>query len=92
MQEQHLNELPLFPLSAVLVPQGRMPLQIFEQRYLDLVRSTMRNDTLFGSVWIRKGSELAVSGRASPQLGDYGTIARIVDWDQLDNGLSWQDG
>jgi Lon protease-like protein len=26
-------------------------------------------------------------GRAAPELGDYGTCARIVDWDQLPNGL-----
>jgi Lon protease-like protein len=26
-------------------------------------------------------------GRAAPDLGDYGTCARIIDWDQLSNGL-----
>ena len=82
-----MTELPLFPLSAVLLPGGRMPLQIFEQRYLDLVRESMRNDSPFGMVWIRRGSEVARRGRAAPELGDYGTCARIVDWDQLPNGL-----
>ena len=82
-----MTELPLFPLSAVLLPHGRMPLQIFEQRYLDLVRHCMKSDSAFGVVWIRRGSEIAQKGRASPELGDYGTCARIVDWDQLPNGL-----
>ena len=82
-----MTELPLFPLSAVLLPGGRMPLQIFEQRYLDLVRESMRNDSPFGMVWIRRGSEVVQRGRAAPELGDYGTCARIVDWDQLPNGL-----
>ncbi|MDX1736021.1 MAG: LON peptidase substrate-binding domain-containing protein, partial [Halioglobus sp.] len=82
-----MTELPLFPLSSVLVPHGRMPLRIFEQRYLDLVRETMRSEEPFGVVWIRHGSEVAGNGRASPELGDYGTTARIVDWDQLANGL-----
>ena len=82
-----LTELPLFPLSAVLLPHGRMPLQIFEQRYLDLVRETLRSDSQFGVVWIRQGSEVAQRGRAAPELGDYGTSARIVDWDQRPNGL-----
>lgn len=82
-----MSELPLFPLSGVLLPFGRMPLQIFEQRYLDLVRDCMKADSGFGVVWIRQGSELAQRGRASPQLGDYGTNARIVDWDQMPNGL-----
>ncbi|GAB5451451.1 MAG: LON peptidase substrate-binding domain-containing protein [Halioglobus sp.] len=82
-----MSELPLFPLASVLLPRGRMPLQIFEQRYLDLVRDSLRNDDNFGVVWIRRGSEVAERGRASPELGDYGTVAKIVDWDQLSNGL-----
>lgn len=64
-----------------------MPLQIFEQRYLDLVRETMRSGEPFGVIWIRRGLEVAERGEASPDLGDYGTCARIVDWDQLPNGL-----
>jgi Lon protease-like protein len=71
----------------VLLPFGRMPLQIFEQRYLDLVRDSMKSGTDFGVVWIRRGAEVAQRGRAAPELGDYGTCARIVDWDQLPNGL-----
>jgi len=82
-----VSELPLFPLSAVLLPFGRMPLRIFEQRYLDLVRDCMKSSSPFGVVWIRRGAEVAQRGRAAPELGDYGTCARIVDWDQLPNGL-----
>ena len=33
-----MSEMPLFPLSSVLLPHGRIPLQIFEPRYIDLVR------------------------------------------------------
>jgi len=82
-----VSELPLFPLSSVLLPFGRMPLQIFEQRYLDLVRDCMKSNSAFGVVWIRRGAEVAQRGRAAPDLGGYGTCARIVDWDQLPNGL-----
>ena len=82
-----MTRLPLFPLSGVLLPYGRMPLQIFEQRYLDLVRHTLKSGEPFGVVWIRRGAEVAERGRAAPELGDYGTCARIVDWDQLPNGL-----
>jgi len=80
-------ELPLFPLSGVLLPRGRVPLQIFERRYLDLVRDTLKSGSEFGVVWIRRGAEVAQRGSAAPNLGDYGTTARIVDWDQLPNGL-----
>lgn len=82
-----MTEIPLFPLGAVLLPYGRMPLQIFEQRYLDLVKDCMRTGGSFGVVWIRQGSEVARPGNRAPDLGDYGTTARIVDWDQLPNGL-----
>ena len=82
-----MSELPLFPLSGVLLPFGRVPLQIFEPRYLDLVRDCMKTSSAFGVVWIRRGAEVAQRGRAAPELGDYGTCARIVDWDQLPNGL-----
>ncbi len=82
-----MSELSLFPLSGVLLPHGRMPLQIFEPRYLDLVRDCMKTDSLFGVVWIQRGAEVAQRGSASPQLGDYGSTARIIDWDQLPNGL-----
>ncbi len=82
-----MTTIPLFPLSGVLLPHGKMPLQVFEQRYIDLVRSSMKSDEPFGIVWIRRGSEVAQRGRASPELGDWGTLARIVDWDQLPNGL-----
>jgi|AntAceMinimDraft_11_1070367.scaffolds.fasta_scaffold00227_28 hypothetical protein len=82
-----MTELPLFPLSGVLLPFGRVALKIFEPRYLDLVRDSMKSTTPFGVVWIRQGAEIAQRGRASPELGDYGTCARIVDWDQLPNGL-----
>lgn len=82
-----VTEIPLFPLSSILLPHGRMSLQIFEQRYLDLVRTSMKSDSGFGVIWIRQGSEVASKGAARPDLGDYGTYARIVDWDQLPNGL-----
>jgi Lon protease-like protein len=82
-----MTEIPLFPLGSVLFPGGRMPLQIFEQRYLDLVRNCLKQDTGFGQVWISRGAEVAQAGVAAPELGFVGTYARIVDWDSLPNGL-----
>lgn len=70
-----------------MLPHGRMALQVFEQRYLDLIRESLRNSEPFGIVWIRRGSEVAERGSVSPELGDFGTCAHIVDWDQLPNGL-----
>jgi len=82
-----VTEIPLFPVSAVLLPHGRMPLQIFEQRYIELVRDCMRSDRGFGLIWIRKGSEIIVPGGGSIELAENGCYARITDFDQLPNGL-----
>ena len=82
-----MTEIALFPLSSVLLPSGRFPLQIFEQRYLDLVARCMRENQGFGVAWLRQGSEISGGSLETPNLGDYGTYARIVDWDQLANGL-----
>ena len=82
-----MTELPLFPLSAQLMPYGKVPLQIFEPRYLDLVKDCLKSDSVFGVVWIKRGAEVAERGAVVPTLGDHGTTARIIDWDQLPNGL-----
>ena len=77
-----MNVIPLFPLNIVLFPNGPLPLRIFETRYVDMVRSCMRDAQSFGVVSIRKGSEV---GEA--QTCDVGTTAKIVDFHQLPDGL-----
>ena len=77
------REMPLFPLSTVLYPQGPLPLRIFETRYVDMVRRCMKSDSGFGVVLIVKGRE-AGSAAVTASIG---TEARIVDFDQLEDGL-----
>ena len=76
-------ELPLFPLRTVLFPGAVLPLKIFEQRYLSLVRDCARDETGFGVCLIREGEE-AVSPVKPAQIG---TCAHIVDWYTLEDGL-----
>ncbi|MBU3070697.1 LON peptidase substrate-binding domain-containing protein [Aestuariicella sp. G3-2] len=78
-----MSEIALFPLSNPLFPEQKMTLQIFEPRYVSLVSRCMKNDEGFGVVQIREGREV---GRA-PQVFQFGVEARIVDWEQLENGL-----
>ncbi|MEY4931776.1 MAG: hypothetical protein RLZZ403_96 [Pseudomonadota bacterium] len=77
------SHIPLFPLNTVLFPGGRLSLRIFEARYVDMVRRCMRESTGFGVVLIREGVE--AGGPA--QTFAVGTLARIIDFDQLDQGL-----
>lgn len=77
------TEIPLFPLRTVLFPDGYLPLRIFEQRYLSMVRECARNDSGFGVCLIIEGEE-AVAPVRTAQVG---TLARIVDWYTLEDGL-----
>ena len=81
-----LQEIPLFPLGNVLFTGGRLPLQIFEPRYLDLVGRCMKSGTGFGVVLIREGAE-TFGGEGPPSLFNVGTYARIIDFSQLASGL-----
>ena len=76
-------EIPLFPLRTVLFPDGYLPLRIFEQRYLTMIRDCTRDDSGFGVCLIREGEE-AVSPVKTAQVG---TLARIIDWYTLEDGL-----
>ena len=49
------NTIPIFPLSGVIYfPKTNLPLNIFEQRYLDLVNDTFNKDKLMGMVQSKK--------------------------------------
>lgn len=76
-------EIPLFPLNTVLFPGGPLPLRIFETRYTDMVRRCMREGAGFGVVLIRSGAEVGEAAHTA----DTGTLARIVDFTQLPDGL-----
>jgi uncharacterized protein len=77
-----VTALALFPLNMVLFPAGSLPLRIFETRYVDMVRRCMRETQAFGVVLIREGQE---TGPA--ETFDVGTLAKIVDFHQLSDGL-----
>lgn len=84
MTASSLQELPLFPLNTVLFPGGILPLQIFETRYLDLVSRCLKTDSGFGVVTIHRGRE---TGGPPVSIHPVGTLARIVDFDQTEQGL-----
>ena len=73
----------LFPLNTVLFPGSILPLQIFEQRYLNLVTDCMKQQTGFVIVLISEGKEVG----AAPQIYRTGCYVEIIDWESLENGL-----
>jgi len=85
MKHAH-DSIPLFPLNSVLFPKGRIALQIFESRYLDMVRNCLRDSSGFGIVLIESGSEVARTGQKL-DIHRTGTYCEVVDWNQLPSGL-----
>ena len=81
------SPLPLFPLNTVLFPGGRLPLRIFEQRYIEMAKACLRNDTSFGVCLILRGAELLPKGGAAPEFAKTGTLARIETWDMPQQGI-----
>lgn len=67
-QSLTLTSLPLFPLGTALFPDGVLPLQIFEVRYLDMIGKCHKTGAPFGVVSLTEGSE--VRKPAGPPLKD----------------------
>ena len=67
----------------MLFPGGRLPLRIFEVRYMDMAKSCIQHRTPFGVCLIREGAE--VGAPATPN--EVGTLARIASWDMPQLGV-----
>ena len=78
-----MQNISLFPLHTVLYPEGRMPLRIFEPRYLDMVSECMKTGSGFGVCLIKQGSETDPAATCF----NVGTYAEIIDFSQQADGL-----
>ena len=81
-----LSSLPLFPLSAVLFPDGFLPLRVFEIRYLDMIGKCHKAGAPCGVVCLTQGAEVRVPG-ASETFCDVGTLASIAELENPQPGL-----
>ncbi|HEX9627043.1 MAG TPA: LON peptidase substrate-binding domain-containing protein [Acidiferrobacterales bacterium] len=75
--------LPLFLLNTVFFPEQRLPLRVFEARYLDMVSACFKSGSPFGICLIRRGAE--VGEAAEPET--VGTLAHIEKWDMPQQGV-----
>lgn len=75
--------VPIFPLNSIVLPRGRIPLQLFEPRYIDMLSRCLKEDRGFVIVLLREGLETD----SLAAFYDIGTYVRIVDFQQLENGL-----
>ena len=72
-----VETVPIFPLATVLYPGMRLPLKIFETRYMDMAKACLKHDAAFGVCLIREGEEVGTP--AVPEA--VGCLARIGEWD-----------
>lgn len=75
--------LPIFPLAgALLLPGGRLPLNIFEPRYLQMTRDALAGDRLIGMIQPTAPEE---PGKRQPLFG-MGCAGRIVSFAETEDG------
>jgi len=77
------RDVPIFPLNTVLFPDGRLPLRVFEARYMDMAREALKSGAPFGVCLIREGRE--VGQPAVP--AEVGTLAQILECDMQQMGV-----
>ena len=72
------TQIPIFPLSGVIYfPKTNLPLNIFEQRYLDLVNDSINKDKLMGMVQSKNGVN---------EVYKVGCLGKISDFKKSDDG------
>ena len=72
------NLIPVFPLNGVIYfPKTNLPLNIFEQRYLDLVNDSFDKNKLMGMVQLKKGGN---------EIYSVGCLGKISEFKKSEDG------
>ena len=78
------ERIPVFPLpGAILLPGGRLPLNIFEPRYLAMTRDAMGGARMIGMIQPKEDER--GDGRA-PEIYSLGCLGRIVEFSETGDG------
>ena len=75
--------VPVFPLTGILLlPRARLPLNVFEKRYLALVDAALAGYRLIGMIQPRTpGQDMA----SKPALAEIGCIGRITEFSETED-------
>jgi Lon protease-like protein len=78
------TEFPVFPLpGALLLPRGKLPLNIFEPRYLAMVEDALAAGRMFGMI---QPDPLLPEGDTGPGLFRVGCLGRLSSFSETDDG------
>jgi len=80
--------LPIFPLTGVLLlPRGRLPLNIFEPRYLAMTRDALGGERLIGMVQPNEPQQdNRGGGSLNPPVYPVGCAGRVTAFAETDDG------
>jgi Lon protease-like protein len=77
-------EFPVFPLAgALLLPRGRLPLNIFEPRYVAMVEDSLGAGRMFGMI---QPDPHGAEGETGPGLYRVGCLGRLSSFSETDDG------
>jgi Lon protease-like protein len=78
------TEFAIFPLpGALLLPHGKLPLNIFEPRYLAMVDDSLAAGRMFGMIQPNAHAPRAPNG---PSLYQIGCLGRLSHFSETDDG------
>jgi len=83
------DALPIFPLASVLLlPGGRLPLNVFEPRYRNMTADALGGDRLIGIVQPRRPDAASPAGSVGDreQVFETGCAGRITEFSETDDG------
>jgi uncharacterized protein len=79
------DAVPVFPLSsALLLPGGQMPLNIFEPRYMAMIDEALAGNRMIGMVQPSFAAKNEM--RETPELCEVGCLGRITHFAEVDDG------
>ncbi|ASP34909.1 LON peptidase substrate-binding domain-containing protein [Labrenzia sp. VG12] len=77
--------LPVFPLSgALLLPRTQLPLNIFEQRYIDMIDAALAGNRLIGMV--QPLTDQPSDDADRPALASVGCVGRLTSFQETGDG------
>jgi Lon protease-like protein len=86
-KQTNLQNVPIFPLGTVLFPSGSLPLRVFENRYVDMVKECMKQDTPFGVCLVVTAKNGEKESTVAAEHERIGCLAKIVDFDMEQMGV-----
>ena len=76
--------IPIFPLSNFIIfPKTSVPLNIFEERYIDMINDSMKSNKYIGMLQPVNSKSI---NKTEPKLHNIGCLGKITSFKETDDG------